>query len=154
MRYYTGTNWLIIITYTVFKSCKIYLFPTSSLAVGCLEDMSPFAASNFDSPLAVAAQTEEARNGSEWQYEWHFLHEFWQRSVATWKHVNHWCSLPIFLQVKKFVLVSQMPFLQGADGPALRIKGRAGNQSGDRGSSGHSCFVCLTIILVLSEYGL
>ena len=76
-------------------------------------------------------------------YEWHFLHEFLQRSVATWKHVNDWCSLPIFLQVKKFVLVSQMPFLQGADGPALRIKGRAGNQSGDRGSSGHSCFVWL-----------
>jgi len=40
-----------------------YLFPTISLAVDCFEDMSPFAASNFDSPLA--AQTEEAENGSE-----------------------------------------------------------------------------------------
>ena len=63
MRYYTGTNWFII-TYIQIMSNLQYLFPTSSLAVGCLEDMSPFAASNFDSPLA--AQTEEARNGSEW----------------------------------------------------------------------------------------
>ena len=109
--------------------------PVHWLSVVCLEDMSPFAASNFDSPRA--AQTEAARNSSEWHMNdiWMtFLHEFLQRSVATWKHVNDWCSLPIFLQVKKFVLVSQMPFLQGADGPALRIKGRAGNQSGDLGT--------------------
>ena len=30
-----------------------------------------------------------------------------------------------------FFSVSQMPFLQGADGPALHIQGRTGNQSGD-----------------------
>jgi hypothetical protein len=44
---------------------QIHLFPTSSLAVDCFEDMSPFAASNFDSPLA--AQTE-AGNDSEWHF--------------------------------------------------------------------------------------
>ena len=38
----------------------------NSPAVDCFEDMSPFAASNFDSPLA--AQTEEAENGSEWHF--------------------------------------------------------------------------------------
>ena len=43
----------------------MYLFPTSSLAVDCFEDMSPLAASNFDSPLA--AQTE-AGNDSEWHF--------------------------------------------------------------------------------------
>ena len=28
------------------------------------------------------------------------LHDFLQRSVATWKRVNHWWSLPVFSQVK------------------------------------------------------
>jgi hypothetical protein len=41
----------------------IFLFPTISPAVDFFEDMSPFAASNLDIPLA--AQTEEAENGSE-----------------------------------------------------------------------------------------
>ena len=41
----------------------------------------------------------------------------------------------LFLLPTKWVFsASQMPFLRGADGPALHIKGRAGNQSGDRGS--------------------
>ena len=61
MRYYTGTRFIDHLC--IFKSCQIYLFPTSSLAVGCFEDMSPFAASNFDSPLA--AQSDEAGNNSE-----------------------------------------------------------------------------------------
>ena len=41
----------------------------------------------------------------------------------------------LFLLLTKWVLSAfQMPFLRGADGRALHIKGRAGNQSGDRGS--------------------
>ena len=92
MRYYTGTR--LIDHHCIFKSCQIFLFPTSSLAVGCFEDMSPFAASNFDSPLA--AQSDEAGNNSEW----HFLHQFLQRSVATWKRVNHWWRLPVLLQFR------------------------------------------------------
>ena len=51
MRYYTGIR-------LVDLHAQIYLFSTSSLAVDCFEDMSPFAASNFDSP--TAAQTKEA----------------------------------------------------------------------------------------------
>ena len=42
------------------------VFTTSSLAVDCFADMSPFAASNFDSPLA--AQTEEAGNDGAWHF--------------------------------------------------------------------------------------
>ena len=143
MRYYTGTNWFIIIYMQIrsnlfvsnqFTGCRLFVWRTCrhSRQVTSIALWQP-----------RQRRQETAVNDIWMTYEWHFLHEFLQRSVATWKHVNDWCSLPIFLQVKKFVLVSQMPFLQGADGPALRIKGRAGNQSGDRGSSGHSCFVWL-----------
>ena len=45
------------------------------------------------------------------------------------------CSSYCQPNITKWVFsASQMPFLRGADGPALHIKGRAGNQSGDRGS--------------------
>ena len=115
---------------SLYVSIQICLFPTSSLTVGCFEDMSPFAASNFDSPLAA---TEEAGNDSE-RHACTFRTNSWSRSVATWKRVNHWWRLLFLLRTKWVFSASQMPFLRGADGPALRIKGRAGNQSGDRGS--------------------
>jgi len=38
-----------------------------------------------------------------------------------------------------------MPVLQGADGPTLRIQGRTGNQSGDRGSYHWAPLLCLEI---------
>ena len=41
-------------------------------------------------------------------------------------------DLPVSLASQmSFFSVSQMPFLQGADGPALRSKGRTRNQCGD-----------------------
>ena len=36
-----------------------------------------------------------------------------------------------------------MPVLQGADGPTLRIQGRTGNRSGDRGSYHWAQLLCL-----------
>ena len=63
IRYYTGTRLIDHRLMYKFNQIQSYLFPASSLAVGCFEDMSPFAASNFDSPLA--AQSDEAGNNSE-----------------------------------------------------------------------------------------
>ena len=138
MRYSTGTRFTD--HHYIFKSYQIFLLPRRSLAVGCFEDMSPFAASNFDSPLA--AQSDEAGNNSEC----HFLHQFLQRSVANWKRVNHWWRLPVLLQFKWIFSALQMPVLQGADGPALRIKGRTRNQCGDWGSYHWAQLLCLTFL--------
>ena len=133
---------------SLYVSIQICLFPRSSLTVGCFEDMSPFAASNFDSPLAA---TEEAGNDSE-RHACTFRTNSWSRSVATWKRVNHWWRLLFLLRTKWVFSASQMPFLQGADGPALRIKGRAGNQRRDRGSYHWAQLPALFDIRVVSRY--
>ena len=121
MRYYTGIR-------LVDLHAQIYLVSTSSLAVGCFEDMSPFAASNFDSP--TAAQTEEAGKRA--------VNGTFARLPAALS-----CNLETCQPLMEFarLLASQMslfsipkmPFMQGVDGPALRIKGRTWNQSEDRG---------------------
>ena len=54
-------------------------------------------------------------------------------------------ELASLLQVERVFSASQMPFLQGADGPALHIKGGTWNQSEDRGS------IALSDVLVLSK---
>ena len=91
--------------------------------------MSPFAASNFDSPLAA---TEEAGNDSELSIApFAPIPEAVQLQLGNVSTTDGDCSS--YCEPNEFS-ASQMPFLQGADGPALRIKGRAGNQSGDRGS--------------------
>ena len=96
-------------------SCRhvcIFKFPTRSLAVDCFQDMLlPLPASNLDGPKT--AQTE-AGNDSEW----HIKTNSCSRSVAT-------RSQPLSLADT---------FPPSGDGPALRIKCRTGNQSGDRGS--------------------
>ena len=48
-------------------------------------------------------------------------------------------------QVERVFSASQMPFLQGADGPALHIKGGTWSQSEDRGS------IALSDVLVVSK---
>ena len=107
---------------------QIYLVSTSSLAVHCFEDMSPFAASNFDSP--TAAQTEEAGkravNGTFTR-----LPAAFSCSLETCQPLMEFARL---LSSQMSLLSSpQMPFMQGADGPALHIKGGTWNQSEDRG---------------------
>ena len=112
-------------------------FPTISPAVDCFEDMSPFAASNFDSPLA--AQTEEAENGSE-------LH-FCTTSCSVQLQFGNVSTTdgvwPSSCKSNEFFSALQMPVLQGADGPTLRIQGRTGNRSGDRGSYHWAQLLCL-----------
>ena len=154
MRYYTSTNWFIIITYTVVKSGQIYLFPTSSLAVGCLEDMSPFAASNFDSPLA--AQTGEARNGSEWHMNIIWM-TFFARMPAAFS-----CNLETYQRLMQLahLFASQKVCLSFADAFSARRRWTSrphqgkGRQPKWRSRLIWAQLLCLTIILVLSEYGL
>ena len=112
MRYYTGIR-------LVDLHAQIYLVSTSSLAVDCFEDMSPFAASNFDSP--TAAQTEEAGkravNGTFTR-----LPAAFSCGLETCQPLMEFARL---LSSQMSLLSSpQMPFMQGADGPALHIKGR------------------------------
>ena len=133
MRYYTGIR-------LVDLHAQIYLVSTSSLAVDCFEDMSPFAASNFDSP--TAAQTEEAGKRA--------VNGTFTRLPAAFS-----CSLETCQPLMEFARllssqmslssIPQMPFLRGADGPALHIKGGTWNRCEDRGS------IALSDALVVSK---
>ena len=109
MRYYTGIR-------LVDLHAQIYLVSTSSLAVDCFEDMSPFAASNFDSP--TAAQTEEAGkravNGTFAR-----LPAALSCNLETCQPLMEFARL--LASQMSFFSIPPMPFMQCADGPALRI---------------------------------